>query len=195
MDCEKVVLDIQAWIDGELKPEGELELQKHLEQCSSCRSLADRMKAVRELVRRIPAPVPSAALDGRVMASFLSSHASANRAPARVPVRRSHGLWLSRPAMALMAAVIVIFGLTAFYLGWTLGQSQYEKLPPVPIDQSTKVERPGALQSETTAASDRSKKRVRGAEASGQASGTSVSLAGFQPILEPKVRIIGRQVQ
>ncbi len=193
MDCERAVLDVQAWIDGELEPESELDLQKHLEQCSSCHALADQIAGVREAVRGIPSPVPSEALDRRVMASFLSSHTLANRA--KVPVRQARGLWLSRPAMACIAAVVVILGLTAFYLGWTLGQRQYEKIPPVPIEQRTKGERPGLSQSDATAMHDRLQGRVRGKEASGPASETSLSLIGFQPILEPKIRIIGRQAQ
>jgi len=179
MDCEKAVLEIQAWIDGELEPDGEAGLKKHLEQCSACRSLADHMKAVRENVRRIPRPVPSPALDRRVIASFLSSHPSKNRAP--VMIKQPFGLWLSKPAMAFIAAVVVVFGLTAFYLGWMLGQSPSGNGPLV-------------SQSVGIATEPSSAEGARGTKASDQEPG-NLSWAGLRPILEPKIRIIGRQAQ
>ncbi|RPJ56522.1 MAG: hypothetical protein EHM23_23315 [Acidobacteria bacterium] len=179
MDCKKAVLDIQAWIDGELGPEGEVELLKHLEQCCACRSLADHIRSVRKYVRRIARPVPSAALDRRVMASFLSSHPSGSVAP--VVVRRPLGVWLSKPAMAFIAVAVVMFGLTAFYLGWTFGQSHSGNRPLV-------------SQSLGIATAPPSEEGVRGTKAGDQGTG-NLSWTGFQPILEPKIRIIGRQAQ
>jgi len=179
MDCERIALDIQSSIDGQLETERELELRAHLQECSHCRSLVDQMKAVGELVRGIPTPAPSEDLDRRVMASFLSSRAPNNLAP--VLVRQPFGLWLSKPALAFIGALVLFFGFTAFYLGWTLGQFHPGNTPLV----SPSAGIPTAPPSEES---------VRETEPSAQGS-ANLSWKGFQPILEPTIRIIGREAQ
>jgi len=50
--CTKTLEDLSAFIDGELAPEEELALRRHLDACSSCQQMTQIFSALKETVTR-----------------------------------------------------------------------------------------------------------------------------------------------
>ena len=44
MNCEAVIREISGYIDGELEPTIERELERHLEHCQDCKMVVDQTK-------------------------------------------------------------------------------------------------------------------------------------------------------
>lgn len=61
MDCERALLELEAFLDGELAEAGRAEMERHLLGCASCFSRSEFRVRVREIVRRkcgVEADVP-----------------------------------------------------------------------------------------------------------------------------------------
>ena len=61
MDCERALLELEAYLDGELAEAGRAEMERHLFGCASCFSRSEFRVRVREIVRRkcgVEADVP-----------------------------------------------------------------------------------------------------------------------------------------
>lgn len=51
---------LHAYLDGELSPEGSLEVERHLSECSVCRRELETYRALRRLLQSAKAPAPEA---------------------------------------------------------------------------------------------------------------------------------------
>jgi anti-sigma factor RsiW len=49
LNCEGVIREISNYIDGELEPEAERELEQHLEHCRDCKMVVDQTKMTVEV--------------------------------------------------------------------------------------------------------------------------------------------------
>ena len=58
MNCTRSHGDIQALIDGTLGPIRVAELEQHLDQCDTCRALANDLRRIRDLADTLDEPVP-----------------------------------------------------------------------------------------------------------------------------------------
>lgn len=192
MNCEKAEREIHAWLDGQLKGKEREEIEGHLRECSLCRAEMQRVRAVGELVGRLPQPVPSRDLDRRVMASFLASRPSGDfRALAAT---QAGGFRISRALAASVAGLAVLFGISTFYLGWTLGRHHSQPSNSAVIEQTNRsAVQP--LRSGEIVPDVRSGQKPTELREEAPQSGNTVSLAGFRPIREPRIRILGRQEQ
>ena len=85
--------DLDAFHSASLSPEA----TQHLDECSECRSLVERDRALLEMFETLPSFAPQAGLADRVMAQL----AQPVSAPVRVPSRRP---------LALAASVAVLLG-------------------------------------------------------------------------------------
>ncbi len=54
---------VTAWVDGELPPEAQAEIEQHLADCSICREQAEGERATRQSLRALPQPEPPAGLE------------------------------------------------------------------------------------------------------------------------------------
>jgi anti-sigma factor RsiW len=69
MRCRKWAIEISKWHEGELAPDGEARLLRHLETCPHCRALEARLRTVRGVLKESPElPVPEF-LSGKITAS------------------------------------------------------------------------------------------------------------------------------
>ena len=85
---------------GELTVEEELELERHLEECSECRHDLDRVQRTHDLLRQLATHEPPTELEGKVLAQVRGE----------MPARSSGGwwLWVSAAAVLLVVAVLGI---------------------------------------------------------------------------------------
>jgi anti-sigma factor RsiW len=106
--CEETHELIHAYLDGELDLVHSLEIDRHLESCPSCASLAQRMEAVRTAVRS-HAPRYAASTDFVERLRDLSDEAPR---PAG-PERRVHPFrWEALASVSVVVAVMAV--------GWSL---------------------------------------------------------------------------
>jgi len=127
------------------------------------------------------------------MASFLGSRRS-NDFPASAAMQTG-GFRLSSALTASIAALAILFGISAFYLGWTLGQHQNQPANPAVIEQTNKRDAPQAFRSGDFRIDARPRQSSTELKGAGTRSANTLSLAGFKPIREPRIRILGRQAQ
>jgi anti-sigma factor (TIGR02949 family) len=96
MDCTELERSVDVWLDGELDHRDRAELERHLEGCGHCRSLAEARTRIREALRRklreamgadAPAGAAPAELRARVVRALARDHRPLwRRAFAPVPV-------------------------------------------------------------------------------------------------------------
>lgn len=51
IDCEEAIRRLAAYLDGELDPDGEAAVERHLERCRSCYSRAEFERRLRRRLR------------------------------------------------------------------------------------------------------------------------------------------------
>ena len=104
-ECDLVLEQLSAWLDGELNPEERGRLSAHLESCSACRRELARLTALDAALGALKSPVPPDL---------------AKRVLARLPKRRLPW-WQS---LALAASLVL-----GIILGGTVARGFYP-LPP-----------------------------------------------------------------
>lgn len=52
MDCERALLELEAYLDGELAGPGRAEIERHLFGCGSCFDRSEFRVRVREIIRQ-----------------------------------------------------------------------------------------------------------------------------------------------
>ena len=88
---------LASYLLGELTVEEERELERHLEECSTCRRELDRARQTHNLLRQLAADEPPAELKGRVL----------RRVRDEVPTRSGgRWFWVSAAAALLVVAVL-----------------------------------------------------------------------------------------
>jgi anti-sigma factor RsiW len=98
MNCEEARKSLDAFLDGELEPTGQLEMERHLTECVACRDAADRIATCSSIVRmNMPAYKTPPALKSKI------------RAALRKEDRRSFK-WVTEhgPQLAYAAALVVL---------------------------------------------------------------------------------------
>ena len=113
--------DLAAYAVGALSPDEAAELERHLDDCESCRA---RLRWLEPAVDMLPASVeqvtPPDSLRQRLMATVRAEAAEQAEAapPGAEPKRRWFGGWTSfifRPATAMAAVVLIVAGVAAGY--------------------------------------------------------------------------------
>lgn len=103
--------DLDAWIEGRLGSAR----AGHLRHCAECRDLAERERALLELLGALPRLAPAAGLEDRVMARVRVPQPRRADAPTRA----------TRPARwRIAAAVAVAVAGMAASIGWSLGNRE-----------------------------------------------------------------------
>ncbi|MGD9729395.1 MAG: anti-sigma factor [Gammaproteobacteria bacterium] len=105
MDCQQIFKRLDDYLDGLLKPEVSIALERHIRQCRQCHALLDRENDLRRALRNLPAPEPSDAFFDRVIAQAVTHE------------RRRPGWRI--PGMALVASIMLIFAVNVLYKSGT----------------------------------------------------------------------------
>ena len=113
MSCGRMENKILSYVDGRLKENDRLEMEKHLAGCAACELRVNEFRAVTSLLDELPVIAPSPAFDVRVRARVAAE-----------PAKQSWWAWFApspRVAMAgaLLALCIVWVGLRPSGFGVT----------------------------------------------------------------------------
>src|SRR6516225_10282721 len=121
MSCERMESRILGYVDGRLKENERVEVEKHLADCAPCRLRVQEFSAVSGLLDELPLIEPSLEFDARV-------HALVAAEPAP---KTSWWAWLHlSPRIALVASFLLVM---ALYLGYGTDKGGVE---PPPDDQA-----------------------------------------------------------
>lgn len=102
-NCEAVLGQLEAWVDGDLEAAAAAAVESHLETCPACRSDAALAREIRDQLRELPRLDTPAAVLERVRAEA-SSERSAEVA-SRWRSLRAAPVWLA--AAAVLVAVVL----------------------------------------------------------------------------------------
>jgi anti-sigma factor RsiW len=105
MSCEKMETRILGYVDGRLKKNERLDVEKHLATCAPCRLRVHEFRAVSGLLDELPVIEPSPAFDMRVHARVAAE-----------PVKQSWWAWLRVSARVTLAASLLL--LAAVWVGF-----------------------------------------------------------------------------
>src|SRR5271168_2678552 len=98
MSCTKMESRILGFVDGRLKENERLEMEKHLSTCAACQVRVNELRAVSGLLEELPQIEPSAAFDVRVRARVAAE-----------PVKQSWWAWFTpSPRVAFAASMLLL---------------------------------------------------------------------------------------
>jgi anti-sigma factor RsiW len=102
MNCRRSTDDIQALIDGTLGPIRAAELERHLDECDTCRALADDLRRIRDLADTLDDPQPADHVWLQI-AGRLRQEGRVHDRPAPVSARPQQYVWLAIAATLVLA--------------------------------------------------------------------------------------------
>lgn len=98
MSCTRMESRIIPYVDGRLKENERLEMEKHLAACAACQLRVNQFRAVSGFLDELPEIEPSAAFDVRVRARVAAE-----------PVKQSWWAWFTpSPRVALVASILLL---------------------------------------------------------------------------------------
>jgi anti-sigma factor RsiW len=98
MSCGRMENKILGYVDGRLKENERLEMEKHLATCGACRLRVNEFRAVGGLLDELPVIEPSAAFDLRVHARVAAESA-----------KQSWWTWMAlSPRVAFAASLLLL---------------------------------------------------------------------------------------
>jgi anti-sigma factor RsiW len=98
MNCARMESRIIPYVDGRLKENERLEMEKHLAVCGACQLRVNQFRAVSGFLDELPEIEPSAAFDVRVRARVAAE-----------PVKQSWWAWFTpSPRVALVASMLLL---------------------------------------------------------------------------------------
>src|SRR5271163_146357 len=98
MNCARMESRIVPYVDGRLKENERLEMEKHLAACGACQLRVNQFRAVSGFLDELPEIEPSAAFDVRVRARVAAE-----------PAKQSWWAWFApSPRFALAASLLLM---------------------------------------------------------------------------------------
>lgn len=113
MRCEEALEWIQRELDGDLAPEEEVLLRRHLSTCIQCAAEADRFRRLSEGLSRLPRVTPPHSVVDRLIESG-QLRAGERVCPRTESQRRRFRWWIGGGA----AAAILLIGSAGLWAGW-----------------------------------------------------------------------------
>lgn len=115
MKCEKVRSLFSAYLEGELRPEARIELERHLALCQDCARLLEATRSLSLEWIRLPEIEPPAELIQKLY--LIPQEAAGPKKASRKEKLFSWKFWLSpafQPVLTSLTVVMVIFSLLTF---------------------------------------------------------------------------------
>ena len=112
-ECESMRLLISAYMDGELSPQEEEQLHKHLAQCAQCRTLLSEYQRLRDQLRYLPSsPEPPPQLRQHVWRRTVQRELAprAKRGPGGLFLRPSFSTAAFSVAVLVVLALVLTIG-------------------------------------------------------------------------------------
>ena len=98
MSCGRMENKILGYLDGRLKEDERLEMEKHLAACAACQLRVNEFRAVHVLLDELPMIEPSAAFDVRMQARVAAE-----------PAKQSWWAWFApSPRVAFAASLLLL---------------------------------------------------------------------------------------
>lgn len=98
MSCRRMESKILGYVDGRLREDERLEVEKHLAVCAACRLRVEQFRAVSGLLEELPMIEPSAGFDLRVRARVAAE-----------PLKQTWWAWLlPAPRVAIAASALML---------------------------------------------------------------------------------------
>jgi anti-sigma factor RsiW len=98
MSCSRMENKILAYVDGRLKEDERVEVEKHLATCAACQLRVNQFRSVHALLDELPMIEPSAAFDARVRARVAAE-----------PAKQSWWAWFTpSPRVAFAASMLLL---------------------------------------------------------------------------------------
>src|SRR5256884_9574314 len=97
MSCSRMENKILGYVDGRLRENERLEVEKHLAGCAACCLRVNEFRAVSGLLEELPMIEPTAAFDLRVRARVAAE-----------PVKQSWWAWLIPAPRVTIAALVLM---------------------------------------------------------------------------------------
>ena len=117
MSCGRMENKILGYVDGRLKEDERLEMEKHLSTCGVCQLRVNEFRSVHALLDELPMIEPSAAFDVRVRARVAAE-----------PAKQSWWAWFTPSPRVVLAASLLLLAMV--WIG------RYSVSDPPPIDQA-----------------------------------------------------------
>ena len=108
-ECEAVIAELSAYIDGELSENEVKHIEEHLEKCEKCRRLMSELSSLSEDIGIASVPYP-ADLHSRIMDSLddeMKKGREKSRAVRFGKLMKKHGMWLGAGVAAVICLVLV----------------------------------------------------------------------------------------
>jgi anti-sigma factor RsiW len=102
MNCKRSTDDIQALVDGTLGPIRVAELERHLDECETCRALANDLRRIRDAAEVLGDPQPPDHVWLQI-AGRLRQEGRVHDLPAAVATGRPQYVWLGIAAALVLA--------------------------------------------------------------------------------------------
>ena len=84
--CGRSDAQLDAWLDGDLDDEAARTLERHLQECASCREVTERARRVLAGLRSLPIDAPTESFFERALTSAAEPRPAARRSPRIVAV-------------------------------------------------------------------------------------------------------------
>ena len=105
MNCERMEVQLIAYLDGRASARERHEVDQHLAACAACRARVEGFRGVWTLLQETPAPEPSAWFDARLRQRIVAE-------PPPALWTRLAG-WLPQPRLALASLLLIAVGFWA----------------------------------------------------------------------------------
>lgn len=130
MNCARMESRIVPYVDGRLKENERLEMEKHLAACGACQLRVNQFRAVAGFLDELPEIEPSAAFDVRVRARVAAE-----------PVKQSWWAWFTPPPRVAFVASMLL--LATVWIGYeSNSQSPFVGQDPKDVDAQMMQEIP-----------------------------------------------------
>jgi len=126
MNCKKVISRLQAYVDKEMPVELIREMDEHLGACPACRSQAERIRQVGDVLDSLAVPPLPQGFSARVMAEARKRAPLAKEKKSFFPLARQPLQWLlelSAPMRLAACAMVLLACLLGMFMSKELSLS------------------------------------------------------------------------
>jgi hypothetical protein len=117
MKCEEVKESIEAFHDGAASAVLQTRMEKHIAICSLCKDGFDHLQSLKNLLQKDIVPIPSVALDRRLMQAFIEKHAAPAKSSMWLDWLFAGSVRVPKPAFAAALIAVVVAITTANLIG------------------------------------------------------------------------------